>query len=239
MRCDALERKLKIFTPFSTLVWASVRYRRRHPPASQLDNKSNFIRHFYDPIMFRWYFTTSMNFFTAFFSSSHDFMLKWHSVSLETTWNVWIYMLATRYKRATGEGELVFIDDEGSKRSVWFGDSWNMGEKFEKNYCSSARFSMCLFYLGSTRHRKNKRSMCNLMTQHRTRATPTRPGIWDLFQIPPHCLDTTQKNSCLHSGTCLGITQRQQSDMAEVQQSWISIIESISRSPIIGENPEA
>lgn len=30
-----------------------------------------------------------------------------------------IYMLATRHKRATGEGELVFIDDEGSKRSVY------------------------------------------------------------------------------------------------------------------------
>lgn len=167
-------------------------------------------------------------------------MLKWHSVSLETTWNVWIYMLATRHKRATGEGELVFIDDEGSKRSVWFGDSMEHGREIREKLLQFC--ALLHVYFSSVRRVIVKLNVPCLIWWHNTERERLPPEERNLRSFPNFTAlsrHNPKKFVSHSSGTCLGITQRQQSDMAKVQQSGISIIESISRSPIIGENPEA
>lgn len=200
----------------------------RQPPAIESNFISAFLRCHY---VFRWYFTTRMNFFLSLqqyilLSTSHV-LLKWHSRFL------WRRQREIRnlYARDTATASWT-LRWGGSRWHREHGKRRNLIEKllqFFTRLCVLAPLS------GSTRRRKVKRSICNLMTTKKKYKNSHRLwGIWEFSRIPPHCLDTTQ--TCCGSGTCFGITHP---IWLEVQQSRISIIESISRSPIIGENPEA
>lgn len=167
--------------------------------------------------MFHWYFT-SINFFYSIFLPitilcSND--IQWRCEML----NLYVRDTAVEWQK---------YRREENGLGVFNMKSWYIVRTWERNFRKNIAV-LAFFCFFPVRRVVVKLNVPCVIRWHNTEIP--QKSIQNSFTLSR--LDITRQFH-VRSGTCFGITK-----FVEVQQSRISIIESISRLPIIGENPEA